>query len=124
MLDTNQLVARYVALWNEPDVDRRRQEIVALWTPDGLHYAKSHTCHGYCALEHRVTGSYERSIAPGLNLFRHAGNIDAHHNVVRFDWHMVRRESGDIAATGSELIVLADDGRIQADYQFVEPDPK
>ncbi|MGZ6010186.1 MAG: nuclear transport factor 2 family protein [Rhizomicrobium sp.] len=124
MLDTNQLVERYVALWNEPDVDRRRQQIVALWTPDGLHYAKSHTCHGYCALEHRVTGSYERSIAPGINLFRHAGNIDAHHNVVRFNWHMVRRQSGDIAATGFELFVLADDGRIQADYQFVEPGPR
>jgi hypothetical protein len=120
MRNPTELVERYVALWNEPDPDRRRTEIVALWAPDGLHYAKNHTCHGYCALEERVTRSYERSIAPGLNLFRHANNVDAHHNVVRFNWHMVRKTLGEIAATGFELFVLADDGRIAADYQFID----
>ena len=124
MLDTNQLVARYVALWNEPDVDRRRQEIVALWTPDGLHYAKSHTCHGYCALEHRVTGSHERSIAPGLNLFRHAGNVDAHHNVVRFDWHMVRRRAATSLRPASSSSSSPTTDVSRPTIKFVEPDPR
>lgn len=119
-----QLVERYVALWNEPDIDRRRREIVALWAPDGIHYAKAHTCQGYLALEQRVTGSYDRSIKPGVNVFCRAGAIDAHHNVARFAWHMKRRESGMIAATGMEIFVLSEDGHIQADYQFIEPDPK
>ena len=30
-----QLVDRYVALWNEPDPDVRRHAIRALWAPDG-----------------------------------------------------------------------------------------
>ena len=120
MTDSKELVERYVALWNEPDADKRRQEIVALWAPEGLHYAKSHTCHGYCALEDRVTRSHERSIAPGVNVFRHAGNIEAHHNVVRFNWHMLRRATGEISAVGFEFFVLADDGRIAADYQFID----
>jgi hypothetical protein len=120
MTDPQEIVTRYVALWNQPDDDKRRLEIVALWTPEGLHYAKSHTCHGYAALEARVTGSYERSIAPGLNVFRAADRLDAHHNAIRFTWNMVRRDSGEIAATGTEFLVLADDGRIQADYQFVD----
>ncbi len=115
-----ELVERYTALWNEPDTDRRRQAIVTLWTPDGLHYAPSHTCHGYCALEDRVTRSYERSIAPGLNIFRAAGEAQEHHNVVRLRWHMQRKDSGEIRATGTEILVLADDGRIAADYQFID----
>jgi hypothetical protein len=30
-----QLADRYMALWNEPDADRRRQMIAELWTEDG-----------------------------------------------------------------------------------------
>lgn len=119
-MDINRIVDRYTAVWNEPDTDRRRLEIVSLWTPDGLHYAKSHTCHGYAALEDRVTRSYERSIAPGLNIFRHAGNAQSHHNVARFNWHMLRKDTEEIVATGFEFLVLADDGRIRADYQFID----
>lgn len=120
MKSPTELVERYVALWNEPDPDKRRTEIVALWAPDGLHYAKSHTCVGYTALEDRVTRSYDRSIAPGLNLFRQAGNIEAHHNVLRFNWHMARKTDGHIVAIGFEFFVLAEDGRIAADYQFID----
>ncbi len=120
MQTPTQLVDRYVALWSEPDVDKRRQEIVALWAPDGLHYSKSHTCHGYQALEDRITRSYERSIAPGLNAFRHTGNVESHHNVIRFNWHMVRRKDDHVVAVGFDLFVLADDGRIAADYQFID----
>ena len=30
-----QLADRYMALWNEPDADRRRRMIAELWTEDG-----------------------------------------------------------------------------------------
>src|SRR3954470_13860190 len=32
-----QLADRYIALWNEPDADRRRGMIAELWTQDGRH---------------------------------------------------------------------------------------
>ncbi|HEY1706678.1 MAG TPA: hypothetical protein VGG10_00325 [Rhizomicrobium sp.] len=121
MENATELVDRYVALWNESDADKRRLAIVELWAPDGLHLAKRHECAGYAMIENRVVRSYEASIAPGLNVFRHANNIDAHHNIVRFNWHMVRKVTGEIAATGFEMLVLGNDGRIQADYQFNDP---
>jgi hypothetical protein len=117
------IVERYVAMWNEPDTDARRLAVVALWQPEGLHLARRHNCVGYAAIEDRVTRSWQTSVAPGENIFRHAGNIDAHHNVVRFNWHMVRKASGKIAAIGQEMLVLGEDGRIRADYQFNDPDP-
>jgi hypothetical protein len=120
MQTATELVDRYVALWNEPDPDRRRTEIVALWAPGGAHYAKSHTCVGYAAIEDRVTRSYDHSIAPGVHVFRHARNVEAHHNVVRFNWHMTRKSDDHIAAIGFEFLVLAEDGRIATDYQFID----
>jgi hypothetical protein len=117
------IVDRYVAMWNEPDIDKRRLAIVELWAPDAHHLAKRHDCRGYAMIEDRVTRSYDASVAPGINTFRHAGNIDAHHNIMRFNWHMVRKATDEIAAVGFEMLVLSDDGRIQADYQFNDPTP-
>jgi AraC-like DNA-binding protein len=37
MTNRNELADRYVALWNEPDADRRRAAIAELWTEDGVH---------------------------------------------------------------------------------------
>src|ERR671910_2182513 len=32
-----ELAQKYLALWNEPDADRRRRMIAELWTEDGRH---------------------------------------------------------------------------------------
>ena len=32
-----ELADKYVALWNEPDADRRRRMIAKLWAEDGRH---------------------------------------------------------------------------------------
>jgi len=124
MIDSSDIVARYVALWNEPDADERRTAIVALWAEDGVHYAPSHTCQGYTAIEARVTGAYERFVGSGDYVFRHAGNVETHHNVMRFNWLMIPAKGGAPAAKGFDLFVLGDDGRIQADYQFNDPLPQ
>jgi hypothetical protein len=33
---------------------------------------------------------------------------------------MLRKDTEEIVATGFEFLVLADDGRIRADYQFID----
>jgi len=35
-----ELAEKYLALWNEPDADRRRRTIAELWTQDGRHTAR------------------------------------------------------------------------------------
>jgi hypothetical protein len=42
--------------------------------------------------------------------------------MVNFNWRMVPQASGAIAATGSIVFLLAADGRVRVDYQFVDPD--
>ena len=36
-----ELAEKYLALWNEPDADRRRRMIAELWTEDGRHILQS-----------------------------------------------------------------------------------
>ena len=37
MDDLKEFTERYVALWNEPDAERRREQIRRLWSEDGAH---------------------------------------------------------------------------------------
>ena len=40
--------------------------------------------------------------------------------MVKFNWEMVPADGGEAAATGLEILILGPDGRIEADYQFIE----
>jgi hypothetical protein len=120
----NQLVDRYVAVWNEPDAETRREGIAQLWAEDGVHYTPSLEARGYDALEARVTGAHEKFVGAGGFIFTHANNAESHHNAVRFNWLMTPAGGGDVAAAGFDLLILGDDGRIRVDYQFADPLPR
>ncbi|GAA3397025.1 hypothetical protein [Cryptosporangium minutisporangium] len=131
------LTDRYVAVWSEPDAERRRAAVRALWSDDAVHLLQPPAemrsaaeglgfhrlvleARGHAALELRVTRSYEEFIAPGTFEFRARGDADRLRNVVKFRWEMVSRADGDVAGVGLEVLELGEDGRIVSDYQFIE----
>lgn len=137
-IDVADLVRRYVALWTEPDADRRRKAIEELWAPDGAQILQPPEemqqtavslgfatpvleARGHDALEFRVTRSYEEFIAPGEFTFRSRGNAGRLDNVVKLGWEMIPSGGGEAAGTGLDILILDEDGRIRTDYQFVEP---
>jgi hypothetical protein len=135
MSDTKELVERYVAIWNEPDADRRRQGIAELWSEDAVHILQppeqvqeaaatlkvnpTFQARGHAELEARVTRAYEEFIAEGSNTFRAQDTGARLGDVAKFRWEMVT-DSGEVAGVGLEFVVLDPDGRIQTDYQFIE----
>jgi hypothetical protein len=123
MTKLNDLVDRYVSVWNEPDADRRREGIAALWEEDGAHFTPSLEARGYQALEARVAGAYEKWVKGQGFVFRSGNNAEDHHNGVRFNWEMVPAAGGAAAAIGFDFLVLGDDGRIRLDYQFLDRPP-
>ena len=123
MIDLTDLMERYVAIWNEPDATRRRAQIETLWVPDGGHFTKTRDVRGYPALEARVGEAYEKFVADGSRIFRPWGEPDGHHDTVRLHWCMMPTDGGPTAALGFDFLVLAPDGRIQTDYQYVLPTP-
>jgi len=81
-IDPQELVSRYVAVWNQPDAELRRRAIHDLWTEDGARILgppqeirKAATglgfpsttleARGHDELEVRVTRAYEEFVAPG-----------------------------------------------------------
>jgi hypothetical protein len=123
MSNLNELVERYVAVWNEPDPERRRRSIAELWPEDGAHFTPSLEVRGHAAHETRVAGAYEKWVKARGFIFRSANNADGHHDTVRFNWEMVPAAGGKPAAVGFDFLVLGADGRIRFDYQFLDIPP-
>jgi len=82
--------------------------------------AATFQARGHDALELRVTRSYQEFVAPGEFTFKLRDNADRLHDVVKFNWEMVSTSSGEPAGAGLEILILDEDSRIKADYQFIE----
>jgi hypothetical protein len=117
----DRFIERYVAVWHESDPAQRRSRISELWTPDGANLTRTLEARGHEALEARVRTAHEKWVRDAGCRFR-ARDVQAHHDAVRFKWEMVRPD-GEVASVGYDFFLLADDGRIRADYQFIEPGP-
>jgi len=118
-----ELADRYVALWNLTDAGARRDAIASLWVPEGEHYVRTLQVKGYAALEQRVIGSHEKNVRDGGFVFSATGDAQLLRDTVMFHWQMVPAAGGPVAAVGLEFLLLAEDGRIAIDYQFILPTP-
>jgi hypothetical protein len=118
-----ELADRYVALWNLTDAGARRDAIGSLWVPQGEHYVRTLQAKGYEALEQRVTSSHEKNVRDGGFVFSATGDAQLLRDTVMFHWQMVPAAGGPVAAVGLEFLLLAEDGRIAIDYQFILPTP-
>ena len=135
--EAEQLADRYLALWNEPDPERRRRMIAELWTEDGsqilqppqemreiaasagLGMAATLEARGHAELEARAATSYERWVGSDGLSFRRRDDVDRLHEVVKFHWEAVSPD-GEVTAVGLVFLVLGADGRIRRDYVFIE----
>ena len=125
-----------MALWNEPDADRRRRMIAELWTEDGsqilqppqemreiaastgIGLAATLEARGHGELQARATTSYEHWVGSEGLSFRGRDDADRLADVVKLHWEAVA-EDGTVSAVGLSVLVLAADGRIERDYTFV-----
>jgi hypothetical protein len=134
--DHTQLAERYLALWNEPDPDRRRRTIAELWTEDGRHLLQPPEeirkiaaqpgvglpaileARGHEEIEARAASAYEHWVGSEGLSFRGRDDADRLGDVVKFHWEAVTQDGSPIAV-GLNFLILAADGRIERDYTFV-----
>ena len=130
------LAENYLALWNEPDADRRRQLIAELWVADGRHILQPpqevremaaqpgigmsaiFVAEGYAAIGARATSVYEHWVRSEGFVFRGRDDADRLGDVVKLHWEAVAAD-GTVFAVGLSFLVLAGDGRIERDYTFL-----
>lgn len=136
-IDIHDLTDRYVAVWNEPDGERRRAAIRALWSADAVHVLQPPKeilqtaeglgferlllqAHGHRegssawraptkSSSRRVPSSSGRATTP-------TGSTTSSSSTGRWPPGAVVRPCG----VGLEILVLGPDGRIVSDYQFIE----
>jgi hypothetical protein len=122
MSHADDLAQRYVQIWNEADPAARRAQVMALWAEKGTHYVRAREVHGHADLETRVATSHQTNVAERNYRFEVAGPVEPLRDMVKFNWRMVPQGGGAVAATGLIVCLLAEDGRIRIDYQFIDPD--
>jgi hypothetical protein len=133
-----ELADRYVAVWNEALPEVRRATVRELWTEDGVHILQPpdevvtiasrpgvgvtavFQARGHDELTARVESAYTEFVASGQMTFRRRGEVSRVHDVVRFSWEAVLAADGSVGGWGTDFLILDTDGRIRADYQFVE----
>jgi hypothetical protein len=131
-----ELADRYLALWNEPDADRRRRMIAELWIEDGQHFVQPPQeireiaaqpgigltaileARGHEAIEARVASAYEHWVGSEGVSFRRRDDAERLGDVLKFHWEGLDKD-GELFAVGLHVLVLAADGRIERDYTFV-----
>ena len=110
-------VERYFAAWNAPDEDSRAKAVAAAWTEDGSYTDPLADVRGHEALNAAITAA--RGQFPGHE-FRHTGEVDGNHDIARFTWDLVSTADGSSPAAGSDVITLAEDGRIISVKGFLD----
>jgi hypothetical protein len=131
-----ELAEQYLALWNEPDADRRRQTIAQLWTEDGRHILQPPQeiraiaaqpgigltaileARGREEIETRVASAYEHWVGSEGLSFRGRDDAERLGDVVKFHWEAVSKD-GELFGAGLNFLVLTANGQIERDYTFV-----
>ena len=131
-----ELAENYIALWNEPDADRRRRMIAELWTEDGRHILQPPheiraiaarpgvamtailEARGFEEIEARAASAYDHWVGSEGLSFRGRDGAERLADVVTFHWEAVAKD-GEVAGVGLNVLVVAADGRIERDYTFV-----
>jgi hypothetical protein len=103
-------------MWNETDPERRRSIIEQTWTADASYVDPHAEVSGADGLDALVAAVQEQ--VPG-HRFVLASGPEGHHDRARFTWQLVG-ESGDPVATGTDVAVIAGDGRLRDVTGFLE----
>lgn len=120
MIDIEAFAERYVRIWNEPDIEARRQTVRDLWHDNARHLARTIEAVGHAGIETRVTNAYEKWVREKDNIFRLRDGVDGHHDTIKLRWEMLPARGGDVISVGFDFLVLGEDGRIRTGYQFIE----
>lgn len=110
---------RYLAVLREDNERVRRNRMIELWASDAVCVGEQAVTYGHTDLLNRLRDAQSAHVQKG-SIFVSGKASQAHHNFVTFRWQIENRESRAMTRSGSELIILDENGRIRVDYQFLE----
>ncbi|RSN15432.1 hypothetical protein DMB42_00815 [Nonomuraea sp. WAC 01424] len=119
--DIEDLVGRYVAVWNEADPVLRRDAVADLWAQDGMELVESTLFRGHAELETRVTHAYKEFVEERKFAVTSANDVFGHHDGVTFTLQLTTAD-GEVAWAARVVLIVGEDELIRYDYHFtVQP---
>ncbi|GAA1304532.1 nuclear transport factor 2 family protein [Streptomyces sanglieri] len=116
----DEAVQRYFAAWNAATDEELEKAVAAAFTEGATYTDPLADVRGHEELAATIDGAHQQF--PGFE-FRLAGTPDGHHDIVRFGWELVSTADGSAPVAGSDVIALADDGRITSVSGFLDRVP-
>jgi len=120
MSNVNEIVVRYLTVWNEADAKRRRDLVAKTWTEDGTYTDKVRDGLGHDAIDALIAKAQEHFPSYRLRL---ASGIEAHHDYVRFSWVAGGAPEAPLYIKGTDFAVIAQDGRLKSVIGFTDAAP-
>jgi hypothetical protein len=113
------IIDRTIACWNQGDAARRRDLIAATFTEAATCCDPMLRGEGQAGIDALFAAA--RQQFPGLRF--HRGGADAHHDRLRFAWELGPEGAAPVAG-GTDMAVVAVDGRLPAVTGFIDFAPK
>ncbi|MDG2538099.1 nuclear transport factor 2 family protein [Dyella jiangningensis] len=114
------LAERYIASWNETDALRRRNLIEDVYNEHARYTDPMVDAKGWEAID--ATVAAVQNMFPG-HRFALAGDVDAHHDTLRFQWHLAAPGADEPLVIGFDVASLQD-GRIGQVFGFLDKVPQ
>jgi hypothetical protein len=115
--DTAQIVARYLAMWSEPDPASRRAAIAGLWAGDGREFVEGAQFRGHEELGARISAAYQEFVGSGRYAVRAASDATRHDDIITLTIQLAT-PGGDIAWAARVFLLLDAGDLIKEDYQL------
>jgi len=110
-----ELATRYLQAWNESDARRRRTLLAEVFSKDASYVDPLAEVAGHDGLDALIAGMQAKFAGARFTV---KGTPDGHHDRIRFSWTL--HSEGKMLAEGTDLAVLATDGRLQAVSGFLD----
>src|SRR5258708_30795069 len=107
MSNSNEVVVRYLAAWNEPEAKRRRELVAKAWTDDGSYVDAAREGHGHDSLDAMIATA--QGHFPGYRL-RLASGIETHHDYLRFSWAAGGTAEAPLYIKDTDFLVASGEG--------------
>ena len=120
MSNVNEIVVRYLSVWNERDATRRRDLVAKTWSEDGTYVDGARQGAGHGDIDAMIAKAQEHF--PGYRLALVSG-IETHHQYVRFSWAAGGTTEAPLYIKGTDIGTIADDGRLKSVIGFVDAAP-
>ena len=109
MASLQEVVAAYMAAWNETDEGKRRRLLEVAWADDGTYTDPQSDVAGREALVALIGGMHAQMPGARIDV---TSKTDAHHDKLRFAWRFASGD-GSMTVEGIDFGELAEDGRLR-----------